>query len=204
MRGEELIMIDDAKADEAVEFLDEIPLWPHALRLTDPALQPLWLRWLNIFIMVSAKVLNQVAVMCFFIMLAIAFIGVVFRYVVNSPITWSDSLALWLLIWLSFLGAPYPLDQGTHYIVEWLVTKFPLRMQIWTAIVVNIMVLSFCVAIFWTSIWLCLINIRQTASPIELPYAIPYSAIPIGFFVICLIVIRDSAELLLNLYRRRV
>ena len=189
-------MGNDLKTSEAID----VALWPHELRVSDPAFHPFWLRWLNTFINVSTNILKYIAIGCFIILLADVFTGVVFRYVFNSPLTWSESLALWFLIWLSFAGAPYPLNEGTHFVVEYFVKVLPRRIQIWVAILIYILILGFCIVILKAGIWLTIENIQQISPAIYVPYAIPYSSIPIGFFIISLIIIRDLIELLLNFF----
>lgn len=195
-------------SDEATSIQDEfeaadLPLWPYALKISDPALQPLWLRWLNIVLQVASAVSQYITVVCFAVVLAIVFIGVFFRYVLNSPLTWAESLAMWFLIWMSFAGAPFPLQRGTHFMVEAFVKGVPRSAQLAVAIVTNLLVLAFCVILFWTGVSLTIQNLKATAPALDMPYAIPYASIPFGFSLMSLIVVRDLAELLLNFRPKR-
>ena len=44
----------------------------------------------------------------------ILFVGVVSRYALNSPITWTDELASTLFLWMVMLGSVVALDRGEH------------------------------------------------------------------------------------------
>nr|WP_245176064.1 TRAP transporter large permease subunit [Cupriavidus sp. AcVe19-6a] len=55
--------------------------------------------------------------------IGILFTGVVARYVLNTPITWSDELASILFIWLSMLGASIAFQRGQHMRMTALVGK---------------------------------------------------------------------------------
>ncbi len=45
---------------------------------------------------------------------AILFVGVIFRYLLNQPLVWSDELASILFVWLAMLGAASALRRGVH------------------------------------------------------------------------------------------
>lgn len=42
---------------------------------------------------------------------------VVTRYVLNAPVPWSEELARFALVWLTFIGAGYVMARGTHVTV---------------------------------------------------------------------------------------
>lgn len=48
------------------------------------------------------------------LVIGILFIGVVSRYALSSPITWSDELASILFVWLTILGAVIAFQRGQH------------------------------------------------------------------------------------------
>ncbi|GGK10265.1 ABC transporter permease [Pseudomonas matsuisoli] len=51
--------------------------------------------------------------------------GVFFRYVLHSPLIWSDELASSLFIWLAMFGAVLALDRGEHMRMSAIVNKLP-------------------------------------------------------------------------------
>ena len=64
--------------------------------------------------------------------LGILMIGVVaaqvfFRYVLNHSLFWSEELARYILVWLTFLGASVAYRRGTHPRIDLFVSRFGLR-----------------------------------------------------------------------------
>ncbi len=57
----------------------------------------------------------------------VLFAGVVSRYLVNRPLTWSDELASVLFLWLAMLGAVIALRRGEHMRLTALVARAPAR-----------------------------------------------------------------------------
>ncbi len=41
-------------------------------------------------------------------------INIIFRYLLNNPIMWSDEVSAFALIWITFLGIPYLFSKGDH------------------------------------------------------------------------------------------
>ncbi|WP_449257393.1 TRAP transporter large permease [Bosea sp. (in: a-proteobacteria)] len=56
--------------------------------------------------------------------------GVTARYVLHTPLIWSDELASILFLWLSMLGAVIALQRGEHMRMTGLVTRVPPRTQV--------------------------------------------------------------------------
>jgi len=63
------------------------------------------------------------------IMLTIIFYQVVARYVFNKPPTWSEEIALLLMIWVTLLGAGIGVRRNLHMRVEIFLNLFPKWLQ---------------------------------------------------------------------------
>ncbi len=57
--------------------------------------------------------------------IAILFVGVIARFVVHSPIVWTDELASILFLWLAMLGSVIALQRGQHMRLTAIVTTRP-------------------------------------------------------------------------------
>jgi len=57
------------------------------------------------------------------------FVSVVFRYVLMSPMGWTEEVTRFLLVWCVMLGMAYTLQQGRHIRVTTLVRNFSPRVQ---------------------------------------------------------------------------
>ena len=52
-------------------------------------------------------------------------VGVFYRYVLNSALTWPEELARYAMVWVTCLGASLALRYGEHVAVEFVVQKLP-------------------------------------------------------------------------------
>jgi TRAP-type C4-dicarboxylate transport system permease small subunit len=68
-------------------------------------------------------------VAAFSVMGVVLLAQVFFRYVLNAPLIWSEELARYLLVWITFLGINYGLRHRAHIEMEYFFTKFPRLLQ---------------------------------------------------------------------------
>lgn len=59
----------------------------------------------------------------------IMFIQVFFRYVLNNSLSWSEELAKYLFVWMTFLGAALCLRDKIHIGVDYFVSLLPVQIQ---------------------------------------------------------------------------
>jgi TRAP-type C4-dicarboxylate transport system permease small subunit len=68
---------------------------------------------------------------CLGAMTCIVFVSVVFRYVLDSPLAWSEELASLLFAWLTFIGAYVGIRSRSHIRIDTLVVFLPPAVQRW-------------------------------------------------------------------------
>lgn len=119
------------------------------------------------------------------IMTIIIIIQVFMRYIFLFSLSWSEEVARYLMIWVSFLGASLALKYGFHIGVEFVINRIPEGMRGWVNLMAKIGILFFLIYFtiggFWVS-W----AVRDQDSPallFSMTYA--YLAAPVGgFFMI--------------------
>ncbi|RPI08675.1 MAG: TRAP transporter small permease subunit, partial [Zetaproteobacteria bacterium] len=75
---------------------------------------------------------TEVAVMVLMtILVAIVVASVLFRYILLSPLTWSEEVGRYLMIWLGFLAASLAVRQGLHVGVDFVVQSVRPEIAVW-------------------------------------------------------------------------
>lgn len=121
------------------------------------------------------------------IMTGIVVTSVFFRYVLNDALPWSEEIAKFFMVWLTFLAAPVGLSRGAHVAIETLSTYLSGRIHqmvqaIVFALIIWLMVVFVDEASFLT--W----NARiQRHSTVDLSISYVYVAMPIGCAAIALV-----------------
>jgi TRAP-type C4-dicarboxylate transport system permease small subunit len=77
-----------------------------------------------------------------FALLVLITLNIFFRYFLNAPISWSNELNSFLLIWVGFLSTAYTVSESNHISVASLKGLFPKAYQISLDIVFNLMLIA--------------------------------------------------------------
>ena len=64
------------------------------------------------------------------LMTVLIFIQVFFRYILNSPLSWSEELARLCLVWLGFMGSVIALRKGEHIYIGNITKKLSLHKKL--------------------------------------------------------------------------
>ncbi|MDD2573621.1 MAG: TRAP transporter small permease [Bacillota bacterium] len=114
------------------------------------------------------------------VMVIVIFLQVVFRSMIKSAIPWSEELARYIMVWISFLGAGIAVRRKGHIGVEALVRALPKVSKRWTLLLANILSMVFYAAITVLGFGILQVVKGQVSPAMELSMAIPYSAIFTG------------------------
>jgi len=109
--------------------------------------------------------------------------GVFFRYVLKSPLFWSDELAIFCLIWITFIGGSMSLKIKASPSITILTDLVPARFKKYFTALSNIILLLFVTYILYLAIeWISMPNILvQTSTAMAMPKIYFYLSIPISF-----------------------
>ena len=116
----------------------------------------------------------------FFIMIAITFIQVIFRYILNSALPWAGEIAIFFFIWIIFLGATISLIKGLHIGVDIFTNLLNKKYQRFFLILTNLLIILFCTFIIYGSIPLIIDNFTQLSPALEIRLTYIYICIPIS------------------------
>lgn len=113
-------------------------------------------------------------------MVGVTSAGVLWRYGFNSALSWSEELARFLLIWVSFLGAALATYRDAHIGISVVFDRLPPSFQRWVERIVNVIILLFMGAILVHGIkFLPDVSLR-TAPTLQVRMNIPYLVLPIS------------------------
>jgi C4-dicarboxylate transporter DctQ subunit len=131
------------------------------------------------------KIISRIICVLFLAMVICIFIGVINRAVIKASIPWTEEIARYSMIWMTFLSIGMGLKKGAHIGVEILVSKLaPVKRHIFNIIAISFFIIfSLVIIITSFSIIGIQINTKQASAALGLPMFIPYFAIPVGMFI---------------------
>jgi TRAP-type C4-dicarboxylate transport system permease small subunit len=108
--------------------------------------------------------------------------GVWYRYVLGDALSWSEEIAKFLMVWLTFTGAPIALHQGGHVAIELLPDALPARLRQAVRLAVFLIILAL-MAVFVHQGMVLAWNARmQIAATLSFGFSLfwIFVAIPVG------------------------
>jgi len=115
-----------------------------------------------------------------FVMVMVVFAQVLIRYMFDHPLAWSEELARYLLVWITFLGAAYAMSKQAHVGVEVFVKLFPVYIQKGMLLLATFISLFFFSVLIYQGYLFTLRTMAQTSPVLHLPMGGVYSIIPIS------------------------
>lgn len=112
--------------------------------------------------------------------IVVLFSGVVSRYLMHSPLLWSDELASLLFLWLAMLGAVVALRRGEHMRMTALISKTSPQVRALLELVATAACLAFLAMIAWPAVEYAVEEMQITTPALEIPNAWRAAALPVG------------------------
>ena len=110
----------------------------------------------------------------------VAFVAVIFRYVLGSALSWSFEASLMLLTYLTFLGSYLAMRRNAHLKVEVLAAKLPRVGQLLVFSLNQLVIVGVASIMVVYGIRQVALFHSQTSLVIELPLSLLYAVIPVG------------------------
>jgi tripartite ATP-independent transporter DctM subunit len=110
----------------------------------------------------------------------VLFSGVVARYVLHSPLLWSDELASIMFLWLAMLGSVIALRRGEHMRMTALVSKGGPQRRALMEMVATAACLAFLAMVVWPSFEYALDERAITTPSLEISNIWRAAALPVG------------------------
>jgi TRAP-type C4-dicarboxylate transport system permease small subunit len=109
------------------------------------------------------------------------------RFVLKNPCTWSEELAVFMIIWVALLGSAVALGRGSHLGVDYFVSKLPEKLRIKCEFVVFFLIAAFSLTVFvigGINLVISILRLGQISPSLGIEVGYVYLAIPIsGFFM---------------------
>jgi TRAP-type C4-dicarboxylate transport system permease small subunit len=122
-----------------------------------------------------------ILVLLLVLMTGVILAGVFARYVMNDSLTWSEEVARYAMVWLSFLGGGLVFRHGGHIAIDMLTQKIPPGFARHAVLALSqLVILAFLGVLLWKGIEMLGNSGYMTTPALQLPMTVPYAAIPVG------------------------
>jgi TRAP-type C4-dicarboxylate transport system permease small subunit len=144
----------------------------------------------------------DIAVTCtvLVVLMVITFAGVLFRYVLNKPLTWMEEVQLMCMVWIVYGAAGAAFRTHTHVAIEIIVDTLPRAARRIVQVIISIVVTCVASYLFIQSIGyvqLFIMNDRSS-SMLHIPYKYVYGVVPVS----CVLMVANYFFSLFSSYKR--
>jgi TRAP-type C4-dicarboxylate transport system permease small subunit len=129
--------------------------------------------------MKNGKLYDHLSVVCMVVILLLVVGQVVMRYVFDSPLTWSEELAVCGMVYLTFIGSVMAMRDKEHIDVNIVYEFLPERFKRYFRIFSRLMTTVFLLVIIVYGFQLTSENFKVTSVATKIPMAYIYGIIPI-------------------------
>jgi len=149
------------------------------------------------------KVIDVMALAAFVVMLILVTSQVVFRYLLQVSVPWTEEAARWFYAWQVFLGSALAMRARIHLQITVFLDRFSGRPRAFLDLLSALTGLGFLVGIIWGSLVMirAVYPVQAGSFPVSTSYL--YLSIPVGLIAMVALAAHDVAGSLREIFRPR-
>jgi TRAP-type C4-dicarboxylate transport system permease small subunit len=113
-------------------------------------------------------------------------LGVLVRYVIPLPLTFTEELARYLMIWMALLAVSSGIAYREHIGVEFVFSRLPALVRRWLAVAFDVIAFLFFFALFWYGIGFAERGFSRLTMIYAIPKGYPFLGVPLAAGLACL------------------
>ncbi len=113
-------------------------------------------------------------------------LGVLVRYVIPLPLTFTEELARYLMIWMALLAVSSGIVHREHIGVEVIFERMPAWARRWLAVAFDVIAFSFFAVLFWYGLDFVDRGFKRITMIYEIPKAYPFMGVPLAAGMACI------------------
>lgn len=128
---------------------------------------------------------ERVCVFLLVILVLDVWLGILARYVIPLPLTFTEELARYLMIWMALLAVSSGIAYREHIGVEFVFSRLPPGMRRVLAVSFDVIAFAFFFALFWYGLAFAERGFSRLTMIYAIPKGYPFSGVPLAAFVAC-------------------
>lgn len=113
-------------------------------------------------------------------------VGAFGRYLVDLPVTWTEELARYLMIWAALLAVSCGVARREHVAVTAVLDKLPRNVRRMLGVAIDTLGFAFFAFLAYFGIDMTVQGANQYATIFEMTMTLPFAAVPVSSALVCL------------------
>jgi TRAP-type C4-dicarboxylate transport system permease small subunit len=131
-------------------------------------------------------------------MTILVFLQVVFRYLLDAPLDWSEEMASFAFVWMALLGASVGLRNDEHPRLDIFYQVFPEWLKKLSGLLINLAILFMLVVLFIFGLKFTIAMQMQRTAALGYSVSYVYAVLPISAVIMLIHVLVKSAMLVFD------
>ncbi|MCA0044874.1 TRAP transporter small permease [Celeribacter sp. ASW11-22] len=131
-------------------------------------------------------VVERVCVALLVVLVLDVWLGVMVRYVIPLPLTFTEELARYLMIWMALLAVSSGIAHREHIGVEFVFGRLPAPVRRWLALSFDVLAFAFFAALFFYGIGFAVKGFSRLTMIYAMPKGYPFMGVPLAALMACL------------------
>lgn len=153
---------------------------------------------LNNIIENGKKIQLVIGALCLAMIIITITAGIISRYVFDSPFSWTEELAIFLFVWISFLGANVTAANNKHVVVDLVSEKLNHKARLVMQAINSILILAFLVVLMLGAIKLQPQTAKHFSVTLGIPKNLYYLAPLVSGIYMTLVYVRNFLNTFVN------
>jgi TRAP-type C4-dicarboxylate transport system permease small subunit len=124
-----------------------------------------------------------IAFIIFWVLAGVVFLQFFTRYVLNDSMAWTEEIARYLLIWVTFIGGAIAIRRGTHITVEVMLHFLPPGSVKALRFLIDVITVGFVALLCWFAVLITERMQIQTMMVVDVPMSVVYAGVACGCFL---------------------
>ena len=146
-----------------------------------------------------ARFTEIILVILMVVLVGLVWLGIIVRYGVDAPITFTEEASRYVMIWTALLAVSVGIARREHIGVTLLYDRLPRAVQRVLLGLLDALALAFFLLLLWYGLGFASAGARQFTMIYGMTKALPYAAVPVSATLaavqLALVAIRDQARL---------
>lgn len=131
-------------------------------------------------------IVERVCVALLALLVLDVWLGVLVRYLIPLPLTFTEELARYLMIWMALLAVSSGIAHREHIGVEFIFGRLPAPVRRWLALAFDVMAFAFFAALFFYGIGFAAKGFSRLTMIYSLPKGYPFMGVPLAALMACI------------------
>ncbi len=129
---------------------------------------------------------ERVCVLLLVVLVLDVWLGVLVRYVIPLPLTFTEELARYLMIWMALLAVSSGIAHREHIGVEFVFSRLPASVRRWLAVAFDVIAFLFFFALFFYGIGFAVKGLSRFTMIYAIPKGYPFMGVPLAAAMACI------------------